>query len=400
MKQAAEEAKALVLSWNKLRTVRAGENDLTAAGYPGMKAELFDALFDHWSSALDIAAQKTKPSPTAGIVDIVLVKLLRDIRNHAEAAASNGLAWLVTGTNFLHWVAEANSFFAHTIERQVANRKELIKIASSKINEQLLAVELAAPQAKLIQEAAAKLDDDVESVESSKAKIDALLETIDDAEAKVQGDLGEIENAVKDSAKTVLQLEALVGKFETSVAEAKQLQADISKQYDESTESVAVSTSLLRQSNEKLTIALQDINRQALAGAFTKQAGVISDERKNWIGAFLVAVIWLGAVAVWTVSTTDAKTVIDYTTLWKVVPLAAPGIWLGWLAARTSGLLAKIQQDYEYKATAAIAFDAHKKEVLLSEDEELKKELLAAAIRNFGDNPIRLYASQKEASRK
>ena len=74
-----------------------------------------------------------------------------------------------------------------------------------------------------------------------------------------------------------------------------------------------------------------------------------------------------------------------------MLPLLAPGIWLGWFAAKNASLTARIQQDYTYKVATAQSFEAYKKEVEATGDKALEKQLLETTIRNFGDNPIRIY---------
>src|SRR5690606_1728041 len=76
--------------------------------------------------------------------------------------------------------------------------------------------------------------------------------------------------------------------------------------------------------------------------------------------------------------------------LLRRIALAAPMVWLGWYAARQVGRLNVLQEDYEYKAATALAFESYRKEIEASGDETLKLELLRTTIRNFGDIPVRL----------
>jgi hypothetical protein len=66
-------------------------------------------------------------------------------------------------------------------------------------------------------------------------------------------------------------------------------------------------------------------------------------------------------------------------------------IWLGWYAAKQLGRLSRIQEDYEYKAATALAFESYRNEVKDSNDDALMSDLLKTTITNFGDNPVRLY---------
>src|SRR5690606_29078244 len=77
--------------------------------------------------------------------------------------------------------------------------------------------------------------------------------------------------------------------------------------------------------------------------------------------------------------------------LLQKIGLAAPLIWLGWYSARQVGRISRVQEDYEYKAASALAFQSYKEEVKLGGDPEMEKKLLEIAIRTFGENPVRLY---------
>src|SRR6185437_1707900 len=72
------------------------------------------------------------------------------------------------------------------------------------------------------------------------------------------------------------------------------------------------------------------------------------------------------------------------------LPLVIPIVWLGWYSAKRVGRVSRLVQDYEYKAATALAFESYKHEATLLGSDELSGQLLATAIKNFGDNPVRL----------
>ena len=47
--------------------------------------------------------------------------------------------------------------------------------------------------------------------------------------------------------------------------------------------------------------------------------------------------------------------------------------------------------DYQFKIVTAQTFGSYKNETEGLKDEQMKKELLSTVIRNFGDNPVRLF---------
>ena len=70
--------------------------------------------------------------------------------------------------------------------------------------------------------------------------------------------------------------------------------------------------------------------------------------------------------------------------------LTAPFIWLGWFSARQHGFTSRLREDYAYKEASAKSFEGYKREAK-EVDPEMLKKLLEQAIKNLGDNPIRIY---------
>lgn len=83
----------------------------------------------------------------------------------------------------------------------------------------------------------------------------------------------------------------------------------------------------------------------------------------------------------------------DSTFSWEQLPirlaLTAPFIWLGWFSARQHGFTSRLREDYAYKEASAKSFEGYKREAK-DVDEEMLKKLLEQAIKNLGDNPIRI----------
>jgi hypothetical protein len=79
--------------------------------------------------------------------------------------------------------------------------------------------------------------------------------------------------------------------------------------------------------------------------------------------------------------------------------IAAPGIWVAWTTSRKLSALNRVFSDYEYKSASALAYESYRQTVAEAGSDELKQQLLAFAIRSFGENPTHYYDSAKnEAS--
>jgi hypothetical protein len=113
----------------------------------------------------------------------------------------------------------------------------------------------------------------------------------------------------------------------------------------------------------------------------------------------LWTIVFVGAISVLaTLSALFVTELVDLTyqtliiALIRRLALAVPTVWLGWYAARQIGRVARVQEDYEYKAASALAYQAYKGEAALGSDPSLIGLLLKHAIDTFGENPVRLYA--------
>lgn len=70
--------------------------------------------------------------------------------------------------------------------------------------------------------------------------------------------------------------------------------------------------------------------------------------------------------------------------------LISPLVWLGWFAAKQYSYTSRIQEDYAFKAAAAMAYEGHKN-AAREVDAELEGVLLEFSLYNLAQNPIRLY---------
>lgn len=190
------------------------------------------------------------------------------------------------------------------------------------------------------------------------------------------GEITEIKKRAEDALSKVSENEAKVSSYAGQVE-------TINKILDEA-------QAKLTDATEKIKKATADLNKQGLSEAFASTAKAFSDQRKYYIGGFFLSISGLLYVGY---ENKQAFSTIGQS--WAALggaALAAPLVWFGWFCVRQVGLLTRLQQDYEYKTATALAFEAHKKEVLLTDGVEgdLSKRLIDTVIKNFGDNPVRL----------
>lgn len=395
MNSTLAELSTLISRWEALRKQRPTENDFTPWSYSGIRAEDIDGMFDGWKQALETAVSRTRAAeqPEERIIDATVSKLMRETRPHIDNAASNGMGWLIQSTPFMANVASMAAHLSVVLAKRSDLRKALLKIAASNLNDKILSVEKVAPIAQHIIA-------HHEKIEEQKATIDAAVQAAETTEeelaaikGKVLADQTAVAALLAGAAKDQTDLKQHADTLQTLIELSQTTLDEIEKQKADADKKIATGTELLANANAQLTKALQDINRQGLAGAFATQAKKVSGERLMWVAAFCASIGWLIYVAYSVISGApgNGSPAFDPNSLLRGLPFAAPAIWLGWFSARQIGMLARIQQDYAYKASTAVAFEGYKKEVASANDQELSKQLLETAVTNFGENPVRLY---------
>lgn len=392
MKSTLAELSTLIDRWGALRKKRPSENDFTPWGYSGIQAEDFDAMFDSWRRGLETAVSRTKAADVheERIIDAIASKLLRDTRPHVDNAVSNGVAWLIQSTPFMANIATIAAHLGSVLAKRSDLRKALLKIAASNLNDNILSVEQVAAATKQVIEYQEKISEQKQFIDEAVKAASTTNEELATIREQVQANQEAVAALLTIANKNQADLEEHTETLQTLLENAQMALTEVNKQKGEADKTIATGTQLLSNANEQLTKALQDINRQGLAGAFATQAENVAGERRKWVLAFGLSITWLCYVA-YNVVFVDAKPDFDPLNILRGLPLAAPAIWLGWFAARQTGMLARIEQDYAYKASTAVAFEGYKKEVANANDEALSKQLLETAVSNFGENPVRLY---------
>jgi hypothetical protein len=399
MQDANLEIQQIVERWKALRQARPTEMDFTPWGHAGLNAAQFECLFEYWKETINLLVQRTKGAvtPQDQILELTLLKILKDIRGNIDAAQGNGLAWLVQNTGFIQWTISAINILSPIIEKRTSLRKELLKLASSKINNDLISVEKAAPIAAQLIGYQEQINEEAGRVTALKNEAEKESIAISEIKELASSNESIVKNSVDNATKAESEITTVVEKLKQTLSKAEELLLSVEALKENADKTIVNGEILISQANEKLSKAIENANRQALAGAFSQQAIRIGWERIAWMAAFIASISWLLFVANKVASgssTTDPNQIFDWHNLIKGLPLAAPAIWLGWLSARSSGMLARIQHDYSYKAATAVAFEGYKKEV--ASDEALAKQLLETAVRNFGENPIRIYPTKED----
>lgn len=400
MKSTLAELSTLMSRWEVLRKQRPTENDFTPWGYSGIKAEDIDGLLNSWKHGLEAAVSRTRAAdePEERIIDATVAKLMRETRPHIDNAANQGMAWLIQSSPFMTNIASMAAHLSVVLAKRSDLRKGLLKIAASNLNDKILSVEKVATLAQQIIHHHEKIAEQKSAIDSALSEAGEISDELATVKEQVTADQAVISSLLTTANKNQGELKQHADTLESLIESSQTSLDEIAKQKAEADKQIATGTELLANANAQLTKALQDINKQGLAGAFAGQAAVVAGERRKWVVAFGISIAWLIYVAYYIVDNSPGNGTppLDPMIFLRGLPLAAPAIWLGWFAARQIGVLARIQQDYAYKASTAVAFEGYKKEVSGASDQALSKQLLETAVTNFGENPVRLYDKKSD----
>lgn len=393
-------AAELVRRLTKLADARPNELDTQPAGFEGLSYQLLKDAAASLSQHLDaLAKTRWADRAEAQIVDIELSKSLATITQWVAQARNNGAHWLLQN-DFLSKFVEVSLRVSALADRRASAAKFLGKeLAKDAVGGAAKVLE-AAPLVDKLRQASEEALSTYDGLEAEKGAVSTLLTEARDAAKEMAGIQVEIESAHKVSLEKRTEAERFSAEAASFRAKAEERSEYFDAKIDDLDERIAESKKVVDDSTKSLRNALSDVRRQGLAGAFSRRARWILLEKGVWLAVFVSAVTSLTVLAV---RFSVELTVLEYeplvVSLLRRVALAAPLVWVGWYAARQVGRLNVIQEDYEYKAATALAFESYRNEIEASGDESLKLDLLKTTIKNFGDNPVRLWDNpDKEAS--
>lgn len=186
----------------------------------------------------------------------------------------------------------------------------------------------------------------------------------------------EIDENNKQITYQIKQLEENEKSYQSTFTDLKQFIEDTKKEFNKQ--------------KDEIQEIIDDANRASMAGSFLKRKNEIT----NSIRLFdICTVVFLLSIVVilWIIFFNSYnQDVFSLTLFFSKIPITLPLFWLAWLASRKSAYLTRIREDYAYKYSSAMAFEGYKKQVQ-EISPELQERLLEIAVKNLGDNPIRLY---------
>lgn len=225
------------------------------------------------------------------------------------------------------------------------------------------------------------------NIENSGDQATASLETINQHKEASAEDLAQIQKNKKEADSDEQIIKELVAEFTKLTEELGANKKTQEELFDE-----------FEKYRVKIDGLLGDASRTGMAASFRTRGAALTAPLWGWLVVFglsLLGLIYMGVTYIAPLLNSNVATT------WEQLPLrlalTAPFIWLGWFSARQYGFTSRLREDYAYKEASANSFEGYKREAKEADVEMLKK-LLEQAIKNLGDNPIRIYDGKNNHS--
>lgn len=377
----------------------------------------------------ELAGLANKPRVSRAISKPLLNALATSLRamNTTLDSASNGVEWMFTTRNFGTWYVQSIALIRELSLDSAREAESITNAAHERISQDIGALQVATEQVKTFSagwsDISAKISTIEDAEETAKETLEKLNTSAAETQEKITAHQEEIDKSVVDSnAEITSSLTSFRETLEAAnqvLSEAQKIHVEAQKirgetqstaaksktDLDNSTSALTSAIEQEKQTQIRLTKALQNAQMEGLAGSFTRMKEdtreVIKIEQRRFEYALIyLAVITFGGLIIEAYLGFPKPTVEEFSfRILKMLSIAAPGIWVAWATSRKLSALNRVFSDYEYKSASALAYESYRQTVAEAGSDELKQQLLAFAIRSFGENPTHYYdAAKNEAS--
>ncbi len=394
----------------------------TAASYAAVTIEI-----GRWVTVLSGLADKPRVSLT--ISKNLLTAATTSLRGLDTALnyAANGVDWIFTQRNFGTWYALSISLIRDLSLDAAREAEAITNAAQDRISQDINALQTATEQAKNFSLAWPDLNTQISTIQDAGESVTKTLEQLDATTTEVKEKIADHhEEVVQAATKSNTEIETALVSFREAIEKANQtlsaaqsihLEAQNIRTETQSTatktktdldaSTVALNAAIEQEKStqRRLTKALQNAQMEGLAGSFTqmkedtKKEMVVEQYRFQWALAILMVIAIVGLVLEAKAGFPKHSTEEFSFRMLRMISLAAPVIWVAWVTSRKLSALSRVFSDYQYKSASALAYESYRQTVAEAGSDELKQQLLAFAIRSFGENPTHYYdAAKNEAS--
>lgn len=396
MSKSKDAFSAVATNWQQLKDQLPVDGDFAPHGFP-LSYSGIDEIFSKWGKTLTLIDEKGywNTTPEFGIADGPLAMLLGNVNGMLINAKSHGIGWMLSN-GFLDALHNFQLQLSTLTQKQASINKEVAKLLEEKGAENLERILSAAEAAQQVINLSKQASEDAQKILDLSIDVEDANHLLDETNKK----LDEITSGTAANAASVdttrREIDKLLKSTTEALGEALLQQDELSERAIKVNEHLEKTDELAKGAIDSVKEALRAVRDQGLAKSFQDRSNKLRSERTLWTIGFGASAVFLLALAVAFASDLETMTYESLVVhLLRKIGLAAPLVWLGWYSARQVGRISRVQEDYEYKAASALAFQAYKEEANVGGDPELMKKLLEHAINTFGENPVRLYENHQ-----
>lgn len=387
----------------------------STATYASISSQL-----DEWIKSLSTLGSKPRVSATVSKPLMQAAMQCLSALSTALDSAANGVDWMCTQRSFAVNLTLASFLIREITSEQGRETAAIIDAARDRIEKDMSFLQQGSNYAQILIENKAEINAQIETLsdanetvteklselEKSTAEAIANIERLDKFVAElastsnesIEESISSFNGTLKEAKDTLVEASALKAQAEALVRAATTANELAANKFSMAENDLVEATKKQNATNDRLTKALQSAQMEGLAGSFTKKAdeaeAAISKEQSQFENALKYLAIVAGATLLYEVFLGFPKTTDEFLfRLVRTLSFATPGIWIAWTSTRKLAALNRIFSDYQYKSASALAYESYRQTVAEAGDDELKKQLLAFAIRSFGENPTRYYDS-------
>ena len=415
----ADQIKALTSKWQiNVVSSRANEESILKAHLgPATSFATVSSQMENWISQIGKVAG---PRVSKGLPKTLIQSTLQGLSTlHSSVNhAAHGLEWMFQNTSFATALILVDNLVFELSKDSSREQTQILDAAQARLSNDLKSLQDGTDIAKQFESKWPDLQTQLTQIEASS---DSIVEKVGEvsssataAKSAIQDQATEAveqisaERLTVDEAKTkfdeaLTQAQSSLKESDDLKATAEKLVADLSKQSQtaakglaEADEALIKATAQQVATRDRLTLALRDAQMEGLAGSFTRmtektEQSIQREQRRFDQSLLFLVVVGLAALAVELTVGYPKNTEEFAFRLARMLSLAAPGIWIAWIASRKLSALNRVFSDYQYKSAAALAYESYRQTVVDAGSDELKQQLLAFAIHSFGENPTRYY---------
>lgn len=310
-------------------------------------------------------------------------KLFTDVWRYGLNHLADEVLGYQTKLNQLKEIEQSIIQTKTTLEEGIASKQSLDQLLTEagQYNDEIQAkLEVANTAAESATNAATKIEEEGQRATET-------LEAINQNKATAAEDLATIQESKQEATSDEDAIREMVAEFTKLTEELAANKNTQEALFDE-----------FEKYRQKIDGLLGDANRTGMAASFTNRRLWLIAPLAGWLAVFGFSIFGL-----WYIGDEHIAPILrnNSTIPWEQLPLrlalTAPLIWLGWFSARQYGFTSRLREDYAYKEASAKSFEGYKREAK-EVDPEMLKKLLEQAIKNLGDNPIRIYEGKNNHS--